>query len=157
MIMQRRSVLNQLLVGGASAILFSIPVSAQSQYPSHAVRVIVPFPAGNAVDLIARISADALAAKYKQSFVVDNRPGAKGILGIRYAHEQKPDGYTLVGGGLGNVLPVATLRNLPIDVPTALIPVAQVAEFANVFLVRANSPLNTMQDLVDHIKKMPKG
>lgn len=46
MIMQRRSVLNQLLVGGASAILFSIPVSAQSQYPSHAVRVIVPFPAG---------------------------------------------------------------------------------------------------------------
>lgn len=155
--MQRRSVVKQMLVGGACAMLFSMPALAQNQYPSHAVRVVVPFPAGNAVDLIARISADALAAKYKQTFVVDNRAGAKGIIGIRYALEQRPDGYTLVGGGLGNVLPVATLRNLPIDIPTALVPVAQVAEFANVILVRANSPFNTMQDLVDHIKKMPKG
>lgn len=154
--MHRRSLI-RMLITGTCAMCFSMSVHAQDQYPSRPVRVIVPFPAGNAVDLVARISADALAAKYKQTFVVDNRPGAKGLIGIRYAHDQSPDGYTLVGGGLGNVLPVATLRNLPIDIPTALVPVAQVAEFANVILVRGNSPFNTMQDVIEHIKAQPRG
>ena len=154
--MHCRSIIG-VLITGACAMCFSMVTFAEEHYPSRSVRVIVPFPAGNAVDLVARISADALADKYKQAFVVDNRPGAKGLIGIRYAHDQSPDGYTLVGGGLGNVLPVATLRNLPIDITKALIPVAQVAEFANVILVRANSPFNTMQDVIDYIKTQPKG
>lgn len=154
--MKRRTVM-KMLGAGLPALVACPRLFAQPRYPQHAVRVIVPFPAGNAVDLVARLSAEALGDTYGQSFVVENRPGAKGIIGIRFAAEQPRDGYTLVGGGLGNVLPVATLRNLPIDIPDTLVPIAQVAEFANAFIVRADSPLKTLQDLVDRIEQHPPG
>lgn len=153
--MHRRLI--KLLGISLSALCIASPVQAQEPYPTKSVRVIVPFPTGNAVDMVARLSADILQAKYGQSFVVENRPGAKGIIGIRMAAEQPRDGYTLVGGGLGNVLPIATLRNLPIDIAKTLVPVGQVAEFANVFIVRANSPLNTIDDLIKYIKSKPAG
>lgn len=152
--MDRRTVMKMLGVG-LPGLALSPGLFAQAAYPSQTVRVVVPFPVGNAVDLIARLSADALSSHYGQSFVVDNRPGAKGLIGIRYAAEQPRDGYTLVGGGLGNVLPIATLRNLPIDIAATLVPVAQVAEFANVFIVAKDSPLNTIEDLVKYIESHP--
>jgi len=153
--MHRRSVLKAL--AGLPALCAHVPGRAAPAYPVRPVRVVVPFPVGNAVDIVARISAEVLGERYGQSFIVDNKPGAKGIIGIRYASEQPADGYTLVGGGLGNVLPIATLRNLPIDIAATLLPIAQVAEFANVFIVRTDSPFRTIADVVDHMRGQPAG
>ncbi|WP_459618443.1 Bug family tripartite tricarboxylate transporter substrate binding protein [Bordetella sp. 2513F-2] len=154
--MHRRCVLKTLAalpVLGAAPLLRAQPQA----YPARPVKIVVPFPAGNAVDLVARLAGEALSERYKQSFVVDNRPGAKGIIGIRHASEQPADGYTLVGGGLGNVLPIATLRNLPIDIAQVLVPIAQVAEFANVFIVRADSAFASIADVVAYMGRNPPG
>lgn len=81
-------------------VLATHPVSAQS-YPDKSVRVIVPFPAGGATDATARILADELTARLKQSFIPDNRPGAAGAIGIDQVAKSKPDGYTLGVSGVG--------------------------------------------------------
>jgi len=153
--MRRRSVLKAL--GSLPALCAPMAAWAGQAYPARPVKVVVPFPVGNAVDIVARISAEALGERYGQSFVVDNKPGAKGLIGIRYASEQPPDGYTLVGGGLGNVLPIATLRNLPVDIARVLVPIAQVAEFANVLVVRADSQFQNIRDVVDYMGSHPPG
>lgn len=75
--------------------------AAAQPYPDKSVRVIVPFPAGGATDATGRILADELTARFKQSFIPDNRPGAAGAIGIDQVAKSKPDGYTLGVSGVG--------------------------------------------------------
>jgi tripartite-type tricarboxylate transporter receptor subunit TctC len=85
------------LTGLACAIAApSRSASAADKYPSHPITLIVPFPAGGGVDAVARIVADKLAAALGQPFVIDNRGGAAGVIGMRLAARAVPDGYTLV-------------------------------------------------------------
>jgi tripartite-type tricarboxylate transporter receptor subunit TctC len=81
--------------------------------------------------------------------VVENRPGAGGLVGLQVAAQAKADGYTLATGGLGNhVIPPVTIRNLPFDIVKAFVPIAQVAEFLNVLVVGADSPFKSAHDLI---------
>ncbi|RCJ03777.1 tripartite tricarboxylate transporter substrate binding protein [Cupriavidus necator] len=79
----------------AMLVLLCGPVSAQS-YPDKPVRVVVPFPAGGGTDVVARIAGSALQVNMKQAIVVDNRPGASGVIGSDYVAKAQPDGYTLL-------------------------------------------------------------
>lgn len=150
--MKRRSALKMmtLMAGfGHAAKSWAEGVS----YPTRPIRIVVSSTPGSATDLAGRLVADLLNVKYGQSVVVENRAGAGGMIGMQVAASSKPDGYTLATGGLGNnVLPPVTLRGLPLDIPTALTPVAQVAEFVNALVVRVDHPANSVPELVEYLR-----
>src|SRR6185503_3853917 len=98
------------------------PVLALSTYPSHPVRIVVSLPAGSAPDVRTRIIANQLTAIWGQQVVVENRPGAGGVLGVQAALSSRPDGYTLLStvASVFTVLP-AQKDNLPFNVNRDLV------------------------------------
>ena len=86
------------MIGAAVAIAATataLPAGAQD-YPNHAVKIIVPFPAGGSADVVPRVVADWLSRKWGQPVVIENRPGAAGNIGAEQAYKAEPDGYTLL-------------------------------------------------------------
>ncbi len=143
--MHRRTILRSTAV---AALSWNLPASGQS-YPSQRIRIIVASAPGAVTDTAGRAVADVLTRRYGQPVIVENRPGAGGLVGLQAAAQAKPDGYTLATGGLGNhVIPPVTIRNLPFDIVKAFAPIAQVAEFLNVLVVGSESPFRSVQDLV---------
>ena len=99
---------------------FAAPALAQSDYPDRPVRLIVPFPAGSATDIVSRLLAQKFSARLGQQFVVENRPGASGHLGVDIVAKSAPDGYTIglitasthgVAPALGAKLPYDTIKD----------------------------------------------
>ncbi len=134
-----------------------VPVNAQEKFPSHGMRIVVGYPAGGVTDIAARVVGEMLAKKYGQSVVVENRPGASGVIGQQVVAKAPPDGYVLSSGGLGgNVLPPLTVEGLPLDVLKALVPVALTSEFVNVLVVPRNHPANTVGDFIKSVKAQNK-
>jgi tripartite-type tricarboxylate transporter receptor subunit TctC len=153
--MKRRSALK--LLGSTGMLALARPVWSQGDdYPNRAIRIIVSSTPGSATDVAGRLVGDLLSARYGQSVVIENKAGAGGVIGMTAAAAAQPDGYTLTTGGLGhNVLPPVTLRGLPLDIPKALLPVAQVAEFVNVLVVRPDHPANNVRELIAYLKQRP--
>src|SRR5690606_25284798 len=104
-----------------------------------------------------RFTAQILEEKFKQSVIVENKPGAGGVICMTAVAGAASDGYTLQTGGLGhNVIPAVVQTGLPIDIPKTIMPIAQAAEFLNVLVVGANHPANSLQDLIRMLKANPK-
>lgn len=140
---------------GSAALLGSLwvqPLFANSgKYPERAITMVVPWGAGGVTDIAGRIVAELLTDEYGVPVVVENRPGVGGIMGIQHTAEAKPDGYTLMLSGLGgNVIPPATIKDLPLDIENSFVPIARVAEFVNVLVVNGKSPFETVGDLLDY-------
>jgi tripartite-type tricarboxylate transporter receptor subunit TctC len=153
--MERRTLLKALAAGAVLGTTGN--VLADEKFPSRSIRIIVPYPPGGVTDLAGRVVGDALHKKYGQAVIIENKPGANALIGQQLVAASKPDGYTLMVGGLGSqVLPPATIRNLPLDVANRFIPIAQVAEFVNVLVVKADAPFNSVADLVKHAKSSSK-
>lgn len=151
--MDRRTVLKAATGTAAFGLMGS--AFAQEKFPSKTIRMVVPYPPGGVTDLAGRVSSEVLSNKYGQSVVVENRPGANALIGQQYVAGQRPDGYTLMIGGLGSqVLPPATIRNLPLDIPNRFVPIAQIAEFVNILVVKGDSPINSVQELIRHAKSL---
>ncbi|HEY0295041.1 MAG TPA: tripartite tricarboxylate transporter substrate binding protein [Bordetella sp.] len=148
-----------LLIAAGLAGLGTAPglLAATRGYPDHPVRIILPGPPGLALDIVVRVVADALGAKYNQSFIVEDRPGAGGMVAMQmYANNYKPDGYTLLAGGLGPSVMIASLfKNVPLDPYKAFIGVGQMAESANILVVRADLPYQSVAELVAAAKARP--
>ena len=133
------------------------PGLAQEKYPSRPIRIIVPAAAGIALDVVMRIIADGLRKKYDQPIVIENRPGASGMVGMQAYARMPADGYTLLAGGLGlNVTTSALYSNLPIDPMTAFVPIAQIAESANIVVVRGDFPASTLGEMIAAAKGQPE-
>lgn len=127
---------------------------AESSYPDHLVVLVSAYPAGGVTDTSGRIAGEILTEKLGQPTMLENKPGASGMIGKQYVARAKPDGYTLSSGGLGgNVLPYVTLKGLPFDIVKSLIPVAGISGFANVLVVGPNSPANNAKELVEYARK----
>lgn len=127
---------------------FGSVVSAQ-EYPQRPVLIVVAVPAGGSIDMVARIMAQELGARYKQTFLVENKTGGAGIIGTNEVAQAKPDGYTL------GIIPdafvatnVSLFSNLPYDPLKDLKPISKLVDQTLVLTVPAGSPYKTVDDLI---------
>lgn len=122
---------------------------AWAQYPGKPVRVIVPFAAGGTPDVVGRIISQQLALQTGQAFVVENRPGADGVLGAQTVAESPPDGYTLLVTSSSFVVNPSFHKKLPFDVVRDFEPVSNLAVTeAYILGVNPGLPVRTVQDLI---------
>lgn len=141
----------------ASALLALAPIGALAQsWPARPIRLVVPFPAGGGTDIIAREVANKATALTKWNFVIENRPGSGGNLGIDNAAKSAADGYTLVLGQTSNLAINPSLYSkLPYDPVKDLTPVALIGSSPLLMVVAADSPLRTLADVVAAAKAKP--
>jgi tripartite-type tricarboxylate transporter receptor subunit TctC len=147
--MQRRTLL-ALALAAASAL----PASAQTPWPSKPVHIVVPAPAGSSLDIIARLLADKLKDRWGQPVLVDNKPGAGGLLGVDVAAKSPPDGSTIAIGFNGPIAFAPFMyRKMPYDPAKDLIPVVMTTSQPNVLAVNANLPVKTTQEFLAWTKE----
>ena len=123
---------------------------AQDRYPSRAVRVVVPFAAGGATDVLTRIAASELSKRLGQNFVVENVTGAGGLIGAQQVVSAKPDGYTLLAGSPGpiTIMPVIARKPVGYDVDKDLVPITLIADSPGAMVVGKGSKYRTVQDVL---------
>jgi tripartite-type tricarboxylate transporter receptor subunit TctC len=138
------------------AVLFLANAAAAQTYPSRQIRMIVPFPPAGITDLSGRLMAEGLRAKLGQPVIVENKPGANGIIGLREMLKAEPDGYTVMVGTLGSVaIGYAIDANAPFDPMRDMAPVAGTAEYATAMVVNKNLPVLSVRDFIDYAKARP--
>ena len=142
---------------GACALAANLaPVAAHAQaWPSKPVRWVVAYPAGGGSDFLARQLAPQLGKQLGQTIVIDNRPGAAGMIGTDNAAKSAPDGYTIVTGDNGAmVFHTAMYKKVPYD-PTELVPVGFMARFPLILAVNPNAGFTSAKQLIDELRKNP--
>ncbi len=131
------------MVGGASAA-----------YPeAQPVKVLVGYTPGGTTDLVARIVAKGLSDELKQSFVVENKPGASNNIAMSEVARSKPDGYTLIVTTIASSVNATLYKKLNYDLKKDFAPVALVAKVPNVLVVNKDLPVNNVKELVEYVKK----
>jgi tripartite-type tricarboxylate transporter receptor subunit TctC len=129
---------------------------AATTFPERAVRIIVPFPAGGATDIVARALAERLSAAWKQPVVIENVPGATGAIGAAQAARAPRDGYTLVAGVGTTTAILKTLKpNLAFDPIGDFAPISLITVFPNILVVRADFPAASVKELIDVARANP--
>ena len=143
----------------ALAALIAAPVSAGAQtYPDRPVKIIVPIGPSGSYDIVGRLLADQLSKRLGQSVVVENRPGAGTIVGTQAVINAPPDGYTLLVGGLSNIVFNAGLyQKLPYDPLSDLVPVALVFNISYTLVAHKDLPYSTPNEVIAAAKKDPGG
>ncbi len=142
---QRRQIL-QLL--GASALLGSAPLLQAQTFPSKPIRIVVPFGAGGVADLTARAVGQKLSENLGQPVVIDNRPGAGGVVAGELVTKADPDGHTLLLMSNGTAVSAGLFRSLPFNTRTDFAPVSLLGQFDMAVVVPDNSPHKTLGDLI---------
>ena len=136
--------------------LLAAQIASAQDYPARSVAVIIPFSAGSASDVIARIALERMSASIGQRFVVDNRPAAGGNVGTLAATKATPDGYTIVMTTSGPLAPNKTLyANLGYDPERDLQPISMFASLPNIVVVSARLPIKSLAELMDYVKQKP--
>lgn len=142
-------------VGLAVAMMAVSRADETAAYPSHAVRIIVPYGPGGIADVTMRLVAKQLSEHFDQQFYIDNRPGAGGILGMKAAEEAPADGYTLVMIGGGLTIAKALFKTLPYNLETDFVPISTTASYGLLIATKAGSPLKTVKDIIAAAKANP--
>ena len=137
-----------------SALLFSGAVLAQA-YPSRAVKVIVPWPPGQATDIAARVVAEKLSATLGQPFVIDNKPGAGGSIGSDLVAKSAPDGYTLLASSSGPISIMPNLQKTPYDSGKDLVGVSLTALAPFALVVKPDFPAKNAAEFVALVRANP--
>jgi tripartite-type tricarboxylate transporter receptor subunit TctC len=139
----------------ALAALTLTPAQAQD-WPAKPTRIVVPFPAGGPVDIIARLTAQQLTGKLGQAFVVENRPGAGGNIGTDLVAKSTPDGYTLVLSSSG---PLANNRflykNMPFDAARDLTPIILIGEIPMIMVAHPQVPATNLKEFTELARSRP--
>ena len=144
----------QWVVMAALALAAAGGAQAQQNYPTRPIRMIVPFPAGGQTDLVARIVSQRLGDAFKETVVVDNRPGGGGTIGADIALKANPDGYTLVMISVSYTTNAA-LYKLPFDPLNDVTPISMLGDTAFVVTVNLASPAKSTKELIAHARANP--
>jgi tripartite-type tricarboxylate transporter receptor subunit TctC len=123
-------------------------IRAEDAYPVKTVHILVPFPPGGAVDIVARTLADELGKRWPANIIIDNRPGAGGTIAADATAKAAPDGYTLVVVGSGHAIAPFLFRKLPYDIFADFTPIALLGSSPNLALVRSDSSIKNVADLI---------
>jgi tripartite-type tricarboxylate transporter receptor subunit TctC len=142
------------LAAFACAVLLSWPVAAQN-YPNRPVKFIVPFGAGGPADVFARVLAQHLSEDTKQSFIVENRPGAGSVIGTDAVAKSAPDGYTLLVMSNTHTTNESLLPNKPFQLMRDFVPIATINYSDLLMVVHPSVPAKTVQEFIDLAKKDP--
>jgi tripartite-type tricarboxylate transporter receptor subunit TctC len=152
---RRRAFLGALAMGAALSGLAG-NAAAQGAYPNRPIRMVVPFPAGESIDVIARVVAERWSTLLGQQIVVDNRGGAGGMIGTDMVAKAPPDGYTILMGNVGGLAIIpATSKKTPYDLQKDFTPISQVSNVPFFMYVSAQAPFTTVQSVVDFGKANP--
>ncbi len=143
-----------LLLATLIPAMVSVTAAAQT-YPAKAVRIVVGYPPGGPTDLLARIIAQKLAESWGQQVLVDNRPGASGMIGAEVTVRAAPDGYTLLMVPVTYAVTPSLFAKMPYDAVKDLAPVAQVAAAPFILVVNPTLPVKTVKDLITLARSQP--
>ena len=139
-------------------LLFSLflPFAAQAQsYPNRPVKVIIPWPPGQATDLAARIVGDKLSQQLGQPFIMENRPGAGGAIGTEIVAKSPPDGYTLLAASSGPISIMPNLQKIPYDPLKDLAPVSLIAAAPFALVAHPSFPAANAKEFVALVRANP--
>ncbi len=132
----------------------SSPIQAQANYPDKPIRLVVPYTPGGGADTNSRMLAQPMSAILGQPIIIENRPGASGVVGAMAVLQAPADGYTVFFDAFPYAVN-AVMRDLPFDPVKDMIPVSQAINMPLIFVVPAASPFKTVKDLVDFAKANP--
>src|SRR5260370_40375009 len=149
-----RKALIVFLVAAVSAFAFDCALSAPN-FPARPIQIFIPYGAGGVADLTMRLLAQKLTERTKQQVVIENRPGAGGLLAAKAVLEAPPDGYTLGVIGNGQAIGMSLVKDRPYNVLTHFTIVSMTARFEMLLAVKADSPLKTLHDVVAAARKNP--
>jgi tripartite-type tricarboxylate transporter receptor subunit TctC len=146
-------------VAAAMAGLVARPGMAQdgsASYPDRPIRVIVPFPAGGATDVVVRLLSERMSQSLGQTLIVENRTGAAGTVGAAAVARSRPDGYTILAGSLGsNLIAPLLMREPPFDPLADFEFISTIGTTPTALLVRADGPIGSVEDLLAILRREP--
>jgi tripartite-type tricarboxylate transporter receptor subunit TctC len=145
----------RMLAIAAGVVATAGAASAQTGFPTKAVHLFVPYPAGGAVDILARTLGDELSKNWGQPVIVENRPGAGGLVASQALATSAPDGYTLIVVASGHATNPFLYPKIPYDTFKDFTPISLLASSPNILLVRADSPYKTLADLLAQARAKP--
>jgi tripartite-type tricarboxylate transporter receptor subunit TctC len=139
-----------------SASLSTTYALAQGTYPTKPVRMIVPFPAGGATDILARAVAERLAQRLGQPVIIDNKPGAGANIGAEAAAKSVADGYTILMGSIAShSIGMTYYRNIGYDIRKDFAPISMTAQITNALVIYPGLPVDSVKSLVSLLKANP--
>jgi tripartite-type tricarboxylate transporter receptor subunit TctC len=141
------------LFAGLVALLFAFAASAQ--YPAKPIKIVVPVTTGGPSDLVARILGERLSGPLGKPVVVENRPGASMVVGSSLVAKSDPDGYTLLQAAANMAINPILMQDLPYDTIKDFAPVSLTHLTPYVFVVSAQSPIQTLPELLKHVRENP--
>jgi tripartite-type tricarboxylate transporter receptor subunit TctC len=137
------------------ALVFHVGMALAQPWPAKPLKLVTPFPPGGSADVIARLIGHSLATQLGQPVVIDNRPGAGGVVGNEYAAKQPPDGYTLLLITGAYPVQAAMLKALPFDPLADIAMVSLLTTYPFVISVRPDSPFKTLAELIAYARANP--
>ena len=150
-----RSHVRSRLAAIVSLALCAGAVAAADNYPSKPGRLILPFGAGGSTDIVGRIFAQRFSEAWGQTLIVDNRPGAGGILGTDIASKAAPDGYTLLTYGINQAITPQLYKKLPYDPRRDFVPISLYATMPNILCINPSLPVRSVGEFVKLAKASP--
>lgn len=142
----------------AAALLAAAPAQAQQDWPNRTVKIVVAFTAGGTTDILARMIGQRFADKFKQPFIVENKPGGAGNIGTEFVIRAPADGYTIMANSVGPaaVNPSLFAGKINFNAVTDLDPIGQIADVPNVLVVHPSTNIKTMEEFLKYAKANPE-
>jgi tripartite-type tricarboxylate transporter receptor subunit TctC len=141
-------------IAGLALLALACAHHAHAAWPEKTVRIVIPWPPGGSTDIIGRLLAAEMTQRLKQQFIIDNRAGAGSIIGLQYATQQPPDGYTLMMTSTAYGFLIDKPK-VPVDIVNSFAPVAYVGMGDSAFTIHPALRVNTVKELIDLAKKRP--
>ena len=153
--MRKPSLTRRLCLGAAAALLCAPTLAQNAPYPSQAIKLVVPYPAGGATDTLARTIAQKMQEAWSQPVVVENKAGASGTIGNNFVAKAPADGYTLLVAITALIQQPPMMDKLPYDPMKDLAPVSMIARSPSMLAVPLDSPAKNLKDFIALVKASP--